>query len=148
MSFDELLAAYPVVVDLPVVWGDMDAFNHVNNIIYFRYFESARITYFERSGMMEAMEETGVGPILASIQCRYKVALTYPDRIKVGARVVELSEDRCKMVTAVASERLGCIAAEGEGVIVSFDYRKQTKAPFPANVVDHIRGLERGLLIN
>jgi len=148
MSFEKLLAAYPVVIELPVLWGDMDAFQHVNNIIYFRYFESARITYFERSGMMKEMEENGIGPILASIQCRYKVAVTYPDRIKVGARVVELSDDRCRMLMAVASEKLDCIATEGESVIVSYDYRAQTKAPFPASVVEHIRGLERGLLIN
>ncbi|MCZ6911333.1 MAG: acyl-CoA thioesterase, partial [Proteobacteria bacterium] len=41
----KVLDDYPVVIELPVVWGEMDAFDHVNNIIYFRYFESARIAY-------------------------------------------------------------------------------------------------------
>lgn len=148
MSFEELLKDYPVVMDIDVAWGDMDSFNHVNNIIYFRYFESVRIRYFERSGMMEAMESSGIGPILASTKCRYKAAVTYPDRIRVGARVTELSSDRCTMITALASEKLGCIAAEGESVIVSYDYNQLAKAPFPASVSAHIRGLERGLLIS
>ena len=45
---DELLAHCPVVIEVPVAWGEMDSFQHVNNIVYLRYFESARIAYFER----------------------------------------------------------------------------------------------------
>ena len=37
------VADYPVVIEIPVAWGEMDAYGHVNNIVYFRYFESARI---------------------------------------------------------------------------------------------------------
>lgn len=146
MAFEELLAEYPVVIDLSVAWGEMDAYNHVNNIIYFRYFESVRIAYFERTGMLEMKEATGVGPILAATQCRYKVPVTYPDRLKVGARITELGKERCTMITAVASERLGRIAAEGESIIVSYDYRALAKAPFPAVVIDRIGELERGRL--
>ncbi|MCB0148997.1 MAG: acyl-CoA thioesterase, partial [Caldilineaceae bacterium] len=51
----DLLAGYPVVIEIPVAWGEMDAFQHVNNIVYFRYFESGRIAYFERAGMMNLM---------------------------------------------------------------------------------------------
>ena len=40
------VADYPVVIETPVAWGEMDAYGHVNNIVYFRYFESARIAYF------------------------------------------------------------------------------------------------------
>ena len=56
------LAGYPVIIEIPVAWGEMDAFQHVNNIVYFRYFESARITYFERTGLIAYMEQTGSGP--------------------------------------------------------------------------------------
>ena len=44
------LAGYPLVIDWPVQWGDQDAFGHVNNTIYFRWFETVRIEYFERIG--------------------------------------------------------------------------------------------------
>ena len=47
MTSDELLGDFPVCVREPVIWGDMDAFGHVNNIVYLRYFESARIAYFD-----------------------------------------------------------------------------------------------------
>ena len=46
----DLIGDYPVTIELPIVWGDMDAFQHVNNIVYFKHFESARISYFEKIG--------------------------------------------------------------------------------------------------
>jgi hypothetical protein len=45
---DTLLAAFPVVVELPVAWGDMDSYRHVSNVVYFRYLENARLEYFRR----------------------------------------------------------------------------------------------------
>jgi len=48
----ELLKTFPIVTKIPVIWGDMDSFQHVNNVIYFRYFESARIQYFETLGWL------------------------------------------------------------------------------------------------
>ena len=59
----DLLAGYPVVIEIPVAWGEMDAFQHVNNIVYFRYFESGRIAYFERAGWTTRERTGGIGPI-------------------------------------------------------------------------------------
>jgi len=138
----QLLKDYPVVIDIPVAWGEMDAFQHVNNIVYFRYFESARIAYFQELGLIEVMERTGIGPILASVQCRFKISLTYPDTISVGVRVSEIMDDRFTMECAVASQRLGKITTVGEGVIVSFNYRENKKADLPAEVRERILTLE------
>ena len=76
-----LLSDFPLVIELPVVWGDMDAYGHVNNIIYFRYFESVRIAYFEQMEFGEYKEKTGIGPILAQTSFRFKIPLTYPDYV-------------------------------------------------------------------
>ena len=65
---EELIGAYPVVITIPIAWGDMDAFQHVNNTVYFKHFESARISYFEKINFLEVMNKTGIGPILASSQ--------------------------------------------------------------------------------
>ena len=129
-------------MELPVVWGEMDAFGHVNNIIYFRYFESARLLYFEKIGFLETIQTTGVGPILASTRCDFRKALTFPDKIHVGARVTEMGDDRFLMQYRIVSEKLQKIAAEGEGLIVSFDYRKGHKAPVPTKIRAQIEALE------
>ena len=60
---------FPVVITWPVQWGDQDSFSHVNNTVYFRWFESGRIAYFERLGFGHAVSDAGLGPILASINC-------------------------------------------------------------------------------
>lgn len=139
----ELLQEYPVVIELPVAWGEMDAFQHVNNIVYFRYFESARIAYFEQAGLMGLMQRSGVGPILGSAQCRFKFPLTYPDRILVGVRVGEIGEDRFTMHFRVVSTRHNRVAADGDGVIVAYDYSTNRKAPLPADVRAGIERLEQ-----
>lgn len=138
----EHIEGFPVVMELPVVWGEMDAFGHVNNIVYFRYFESARLLYFEKIGYLETVKTTGIGPILASTSCDFKKALTFPDKICVGAKVSEMSEDRFRMEYRIVSEKLQKIAAEGEGWIVSFNYRESRKAPVPPEIRARIESLE------
>ena len=86
----EVLAQCPVVIETPVAWGEMDAFQHVNNIVYLRYFESGRMAYFERLKFIEFMDQTGIGPILASVQCKFKMPLTYPDIVSIGTRISQI----------------------------------------------------------
>lgn len=144
MTTTDLLDGYFVRVTIPVAWGEMDAFGHVNNIIYFRYFESARIAYLERLGGLEYMKDKGVGPILASTQCRFRAPLTYPDTVTVGARVRGVEADRFTMEYCVVSLKLEKVAAEGSGVIVMFDYEQNTKAALPEVLRERIGAIERG----
>ena len=139
----KLTNAYPVVIEIPVAWGDMDAFQHVNNIMYFKYFESARISYFEKINFMEVMNETGIGPILASTQCRYKIPLTYPDHVTVGAKVDTIEKERFIMKYVVVSHKHEKIAALGEGVLVTFDYQNNKKTLIPDEIKKRIIALEK-----
>ncbi len=136
------LDGYPVRIEVPVAWGDMDALGHVNNTVYFRWFESARIAYFERVGFLELLEETGVGPILASTHCRFRLPLDYPATVGVGTSISALGEDRFVMRYAVASLGHERLAAEGEGLVVCFDYRRNVKAPIPEALARRIAELE------
>ena len=141
----ELIGDYPVTIELPIAWGDMDAFQHVNNIVYFKHFESARISYFEKIGFFEVMKQTNIGPILASTQCRFKIPLTYPDHVTVGAKVETIEKDRFIMKYAVISHKLKKIAAFGEGVLVTFDYRNNIKALIPDKIKKRIIDLEKSV---
>lgn len=128
---DDVLSDFHVVIEFDLVWGDMDAFAHLNNVQYFRYFESARIRYFETTGVVAPGETMIVGPILASTGARFKAPLEYPDRLRVGARVVGIEADRFHMRYAIASGKLGRVAAEGESVVVAFDYPAGRKCAVP-----------------
>jgi len=138
----DLLTGFPVVIQIPVAWGEMDAFQHVNNVVYFRYFESARIAYFDRLNTGQVLDECGVGPILAETRCRFRLPLTYPDTVTVGARVTAAGSDRFSMAYAVVSQRHGKLAAEGEGLVVAFDYRQGVKAGLPEIYRQRIAALE------
>ena len=139
---ETLLEDFPVIVEYPVAWGDMDALRHVNNVTYFRYFENARIAYFERIRMWEFMDKTGIGPILASTQCRFRVPLTYPDVVPIGSCVSDIGQDSFTMKYCVISHRLSKIAAEGEGQLVTYDYHNNRKVPMPPELKQTILNLE------
>jgi acyl-CoA thioester hydrolase len=131
-----------VVVELPVVWGEMDSYRHVNNVVYFRYFESARLEYFRRMDWFEYEQANGIGPILAATQARFRKPLAYPDTISVAARVTALAEDRFTMEYRLVSQRLAAVAAEGEGTIVAYHYREGKKVPLPDELRRRIAELE------
>ncbi len=133
----------PVSLWIPVQWGEMDAYRHVNNAVYFRWFESARIACFERIGWPALERETGVGPILHSTQARYRLPVEYPDRVLAEAGVSDLGADRFTMHYRITSERHGRVAAEGWGVIVAFDYRTGKKCALPEPIREALRALER-----
>jgi acyl-CoA thioester hydrolase len=139
---EELNKIYPGVIEVPVAWGEMDALRHVNNIVYFRYFESARMAYFTRLDIWDYMNETGVGPILASTACKFKFPLVYPDTVSVGTRITDIEADRFVMKYVVVSHRQAKVAAEGDGLVVSYDYRALRKAPLPAEIKKRIEALE------
>jgi acyl-CoA thioester hydrolase len=131
----EALGRFPVTVEIPVQWGDMDAFGHVNNTVYLRWFESARIAYFERLKL--GGSGSGVGPILARATVDYRIPLRYPDTIRASATVVKLGNTSFTMNYRVTSSaNAGTVAAEGEGVIVLVDYAKGGKVPLD----DELRG--------
>jgi len=126
----EFLKDNPTVISQGVQWGDMDAAQHVNNTVYFRYFESARIEFFNQIDFMDFTGEGTVGPILAETSCKYKAPLTFPDTIKITARILpdSITEYGFVMQHFVFSEKLQRIAAEGMSRIVCYDYKNKQKA--------------------
>lgn len=136
------MSDYPVVVDIPVAWGEMDAYGHLNNIVYFRYFETARMAYFERLQAPDFLSRRPLGPILASTSCRFRAPIVYPDTVSVGARIARVDADRFVMFYAIYSQKMQRIAAEGEGLVVCFDYRQNRKTLLPEEIKRKISELE------
>jgi acyl-CoA thioester hydrolase len=129
------LESYPVVHTREVQWGEMDALGHVNNTVYFRYFETARIKYFEAMGFEDLSFDDSVGPIVANLSTDYRKPVQYPDTIHIGTGVTDMGNSRFDMEYTLVSEELETVAAEGECVIVSFDFADQK----PVRVPDYLR---------
>ena len=139
---EELFQTFPVIVTQAILWGEMDSYQHVNNVAYFRYFENGRLEYVRRAGWFEIEQATGIGPILASTSARFRRALTYPDTIHIGTRLLEMKADRFTVEHRIVSEALDDVATEGQGLVVAFHYASGKKMPLPDDLKERIRVLE------
>ncbi|MEZ5044351.1 MAG: thioesterase family protein [Saprospiraceae bacterium] len=130
MQLDSELKQFPVWIEIPVQWGDMDAAQHVNNLIYLRWGESSRIAYFEQAGFGFSFNQ-GIGPILAWQDCKYIFPITYPDTAIIAIKVTEIKEDRFFMQTNIYSKVHQRIAAISKQSIIPYDYSTLKKAAIP-----------------
>lgn len=116
----------------PLRWGDIDALGHLNNTLYFRFFEQARVEWLERHGW-RVSPDAGQGPVLASTACQFRQPLHYPDTVRVETWVERLGNTSFtlghRLCRAEAPEQ---VAAEGEAVIVWVDYLAGGKLALPA----------------
>ena len=129
-----LMTAY----EQKVAWGDMDAFGHVNNVMYYRYIESARIAYFDLLNVFEQ----DVLTVVASSQCKYLKPVFYPDVLHIGARVEEMRNSAIRMHYVLYSEKQQQVVAEGEAVVVFVDKVEMNKTAIPLHLRDLIQNIE------
>lgn len=125
---ENFLKEYKAFVEQNLAWGEMDSFHHINNAVYFRYFENVRLEYFQKINLFSIMQQTGIAPVLASTQCRFRIPLEYPDKIIIGTKVFELGDDYCIMKYGIYSHKVTKVVAEGEGKIVSFSFQEKKKS--------------------
>ncbi|WCL81320.1 thioesterase family protein [Saprospira sp. CCB-QB6] len=127
------MSKLPLIWKQAVVWGDMDAFGHVNNVQYLRYFETARVKYFEE--LMTGEKGKGpVQPVVANLSADYKAPVTYPDTLEVRLGVTEMGNSSLKMRAEMYSSK-GYLAVVAHCSIVMFDFVKKR----PARISDELR---------
>ncbi len=131
IAVQEKLGDYQTITALPVQWGDQDAFGHVNNVVYIRWLESARVDLLKACPSTVSMSGTGPGPILASVQCDFRRQLRFPDWVFVGSRITRIGRSSADIGHAIVSGAQGEIVAEGKSVIVVFDYTLQRVCRIP-----------------
>ncbi|MQW93275.1 acyl-CoA thioesterase [Acinetobacter wanghuae] len=135
------LTQYPIVYDQKIAWGDMDAFGHVNNVIFHRYIESARLAYLDQ---LDILSEPLLTVVLSN-QCHYLKPVVYPDQLKVGVKVEEIRNSAFRMKYTLYSEEQKSIVANAEAVIVCVDKTSMQKIKIPEYIVDKIKQLEQSV---
>ncbi len=131
-----------VGIDVPVAWGEQDLFGHVNNIVYFRYFESVRMHYLERIGVLRSHTERGHGVILASTTCDFLRPVEWPQTLHVRTGTTRVGNTSFTMSYRITDEQERAVA-EGISVLVMYDYNAGVKMPIPAGIRDAIATLQR-----
>jgi len=120
---------------IPVRWGDMDAYAHGNNTVYFRLCEQARVEWIEHLGFA-VLSEAGQGPVIINAACTFLIPITYPATVIVklyGGEPGRSSVMTWYEILVEGDERL---YAEGSSKVVWMDHETGKSVPIP----DELRG--------
>ena len=134
----EELAHYPIIHQQPIHWGEMDAFNHLNNVVYYRYAESARIGYLKALGMFDGNMVT----VLAQSSCQYLRPVIFPDTLLLGVRCQRLGTTSIVIEYSYYSMAQAAIVATAEAVIVRLESNGQDKKPWTNEERERLLALE------
>ena len=134
----EELSHYPIIHQQPIHWGEMDAFNHLNNVVYYRYAESARIGYLQALGMFDGNMVT----VLAQSSCQYLRPVIFPDTLLLGVRCQRLGTTSIVIEYSYYSTAQAAIVATAEAVIVRLESNGQDKKPWTNEERERLLALE------
>jgi acyl-CoA thioester hydrolase len=130
------------VTPIEVRFRDLDAFGHVNNGVFFTYIETARIRYLVDVGVRSPQKGwNDLAFILAHINCDFRRPIFYDQRVEVGSRIVEIKQSSMRLAHRIEAD--GELAAEGDGVLVHYDYATQSSMPISAEMRAKIAAFEQ-----
>jgi acyl-CoA thioester hydrolase len=115
---------------VPIRWGDMDCMGHVNNTVYFRYMETARIQMLEGAGF--TTQPSGEGFVIANIFCNFIRQLEYPGEVLIKSYVSTIGRSSFDVFHEMhRSDDAQTVYASGGETIVWLDFPKQKSLPMP-----------------
>jgi acyl-CoA thioester hydrolase len=122
---------------MPIRWGDMDAFRHVNNTVYFRYMEQARVEWIESLGIQVA---PGTGSMLMiNGFCNFYQQLSYPGELILKTYIGNIGKSSIDLFTSITlSSKPDFISAEGGATMVWVDLKSNKSAPWPQYLLQMI----------
>jgi acyl-CoA thioester hydrolase len=129
----------PVRADFPhhqaitTRWMDNDAYGHVNNVVYFSYFDTVVNTYLIGHGALDIAASEVIG-LVVDVGCRYMASLTYPETVTAGLRVAHLGRSSVRYEVALFGEGSEEAAAEGHFVHVYVDRASRRPVELPAKL--------------
>ena len=139
---DEKKLVHELVI--PIRWGDMDAMGHVNNTLYFRYFEIARIEWLHR--ISGPPDPRGQGPVIVNAFCNFIKQLSYPGDVLVKHYVADPGRTSFDVfLTLERTDEPGVMYATGGATTVWIDYRQEKSVPLPEAVREAIEQEPHGL---
>ncbi len=116
-------------IEIDVRWGDMDAFEHVNNAVYFSFFEQVRAAWLER--IYPDWMTTQDVPILVTASCNFVKPLTYPATVRVSVSCAEPGRSSLRTLYEMRDGETDEVYATGEAVVVWIDKTTGKSTPLP-----------------
>ncbi|TGN19453.1 acyl-CoA thioesterase [Leptospira idonii] len=114
-----------------VAWGEMDAFGHVNNVTYVRYFETARADYFTVEGLWDSpLKPVRFGPVLTHLDMDYRKQVVFPATLEVSLEVDSISSRAFTVVCSMWNQDEECVLT-GHASFIWFDFELQKPSQIP-----------------
>jgi len=133
---------FPVSLEFPIQWGDLDAYGHVNNLSYLRWFEAARAVYATKVGVVTLPGQPGVGGIVASLRCQYLRSVSYPGVVQACVRITKLTIAGVSLEFQIFDRATGVPAASGGCEVVLVDIASEKPVPIPDEIRAAVEELE------
>lgn len=133
-------------IAIPTRWGDEDRYGHINNVVYFRYFEEARVQWLRNLGDYAVpVDGRETGPVVVEVAATYLQPLHYPATVIVKAYVRKLGTSSLILDhELVTSEHPDTIYTRGHVAIVWVDHRSNQAIPLPAALRAHVQTIVDG----
>lgn len=129
----ETRAAYRHFLCIPTRWRDNDVYGHVNNVVYYSYFDTVINEYLIRAGGLDIHRGGAIGLCVES-GCRFQHALTFPETIDAGLRVAKLGNSSVRYEIGLFRANRDEPAATGYFVHVFVDRESRRPVPIPSSV--------------
>ena len=131
----------PIELKLRIDWSEMDEFSHVNNVMFFKYIQSARVNYWEQTGIYKKFKEEGIGPMVLSVNCRFIKPLYYPGEISIHTKTVFIQNTSFSFEHKIYNHLNECVA-EATDILVMYDFNSNQKHVFPVHLRQAIEQIE------
>jgi acyl-CoA thioester hydrolase len=118
--------AYKAFRDISTRWMDNDAYGHVNNVIYYSWFDTAVNAYLIEHGVLDIHNGKTIGLVIET-QCNYFAPLAFPQLVQAGIRVAKLGSSSVRYEVGLFAQEAETTAAKGHFVHVYVD--RETRRP-------------------
>ncbi|MGO4328395.1 acyl-CoA thioesterase [Cupriavidus sp. 2TAF22] len=136
----DLRSAYRHFQPITTRWMDNDVYGHVNNVIYYSYFDTVVNTYLIRQGVLDIEAGETIGLVIET-QCNYFSALSFPDTVVAGLRVARLGNSSVRYEVGLFRNDEEIAAAQGHFVHVYVDRATRRPVPLPAALRNALQAL-------
>ena len=126
----------PIQLSLRLDWSEMDLFGHINNVMYAKYVQAARVQVWDLIGLTTHYKTTNIGPTLAATSIQFRVPLHFPDTILVRSGISQIGSTSFRIQHQIFNSA-SKLCATAEDVVVTFDYNTNTKVSLAGLVRDN-----------
>lgn len=134
-------AGYPHLFDLATRWADNDIYGHVNNAVYYFWFDTAVNRYLIDNGVLDPAGSPIFG-VVVETGCKYARSVSFPEPVQIGLRVAKIGNSSVRYELAVFTAGVEAPAATGHFVQVYVDRESRRPVPVPDRVRAALRALQ------